>query len=154
MSADCQQLQAGNRSEITRVEGLLKNWKNDLSDEYFYQNLNNCSYIKSIFTADNFYISDVEKNFPLAYAVLFYDSPQQIVRLLKVIYRPNNIYCLHPDGKASKQLIQAFRHLASCLDNVFVPRQLVKVTYTIINHLQQTLAVEIRNDTVWERATI
>ena len=127
--ANCQKLQVGNTSEINRIEGLLKNWRNNISDKDFYQNLKNCSYIKSIFTADNFYISDVERHFPLAYAVLFYDSPQQIVRLLKVIYRPHNIYCLHPDGKVNKQLIQAFRHLASCLDNVFVPRQLVKVTY-------------------------
>ena len=126
---NCQKLQVGNTSEINRIEGLLKNWKNNISDKDFYQNLKNCSYIKSIFNADNFYISDIEIDFPLAYAVLFYDSPQQIVRLLKVIYRPHNIYCLHPDGKANKQLTQAFRHLASCLDNVFVPRQLAKVTY-------------------------
>ena len=129
VSANCQKLQAGNTSEIKRVEGLLKDWRNDVSDKEFYHNLKHCSYIKSIFSADNFYISDMERDFPLAYAMLFYNSPQQIVRLLKVIYRPHNIYCLHPDSKASKQFLQAFRHLATCLDNVFVPRQLVKVTY-------------------------
>ena len=129
VSANCQKLQVGSTSEINRVEGFLKYWRNDVSDKEFYQNLKHCSYIKSIFSANNFYISDMERDFPLAYAMLFYNSPQQIVRLLKVIYRPHNIYCLHPDSKASKQLIQAFRHLASCLDNVFVPRQLVKVTY-------------------------
>ena len=47
----------------------------------------------------NFYIPDTEWEFPLAFAIAFHDSPQQIVRFLKVIYRPLNIYCLHPDGK-------------------------------------------------------
>ena len=80
VSANCQKLQAGNTSEIKRVEGLLKDWRNDVSDKEFYQNLKHCSYIKSIFSADNFYTSDMERDFPLAYAMLFYDSPQQIVR--------------------------------------------------------------------------
>ena len=129
VEANCHQLQAGNSKESDRVRAALKHWTNSVSDQKFYKKLANCSYVKNLFSAKNFYVSEMERNFPLAYAVVFHNSPQQIVRLLKVIYRPQNIYCLHPDGKASRQMIQAIRQLASCLDNVFVPRGLVKVTY-------------------------
>ena len=129
VEANCRQLQAGNSTESIRVRSALKIWANSVSDQTFYKKLTKCSYVKNLFSPSAFYISETERNFPLAYVLLFHNSPQQIVRLLKVIYRPQNIYCLHPDGKASRQMIQAIRQLASCLDNVFVPRELVKVTY-------------------------
>ena len=129
VEANCRQLRVGNSSEQRRVRSALSDWTNRVSDQMFYENITKCSYVRKLFSPNNFYISETERNFSLAYALLFNDSPQQIVRLLKVIYRPHNIYCLHPDGKANPQLIQAFRQLASCLDNVFVPRELVKVTY-------------------------
>ena len=129
VEANCQQLQAGNSTEQRRVIAAMRDWTNQVSDQVFYEKITKCSYVRELFSPNNFYISETEINYPLAYAMLFYNSPQQIVRLLKVIYRPQNIYCLHPDGKANPQLIQAFRQLASCLDNVFVPRELVKVTY-------------------------
>ena len=129
LEVSCTDLQAGNSTALKNVRADLDNWTNAESEHDLYRKLAKCSYVNDVFHPTNFYTSETEVNFPLAYAVLFYDSPQQIVRLLKVIYRPHNIYCLHPDGKTNKRLIQAFRHLASCLDNVFVPRQLVKVTY-------------------------
>ena len=129
VKANCQQLNAGNFAEQRRVRSALEHWTNAMSDETFYEIITNCSNVRKLFSPNNFYISQTEKDFPLAYAILFYESPQQIVRLLKVIYRPQNIFCLHPDGKASQQLIQGFRQMALCLDNVFVPKELVKVTY-------------------------
>ena len=129
LHANCVDLQTGNSTALKNVRADLAKWTNAESKQELYRKLAKCSYVNDVFDPTNFYTSETEVNFPLAYAMLFYDSPQQIVRLLKVIYRPHNIYCLHPDNKASKQLIQTFRHLASCLDNVFVPRQLVNVTY-------------------------
>ena len=129
IEANCRELQKGSKREIKRVRGILNNWKNHMSDWRFLKKLQKCSYVRSIFSPDNFYTSNKERDFPLAYVFLFYDSPQQIVRLLKVIYRPHNIYCLHPDGKANRRIIEAFRNIATCLDNVFVPKELVKVTY-------------------------
>ena len=61
------------------------------------------------------------------------------MRLLRVIYRPHNVYCLHPDGKADKNLIQVFRNMATCFDNIVIPDSLVKVTWGHISMVDAQL---------------
>ena len=131
--ANCQLLKVGNRTEQERVLSELKNWTNRETIDEFYTKAQRCSYVRNLLSSDTFYISDTERNFSIAYSVLFHNSPQQIMRLLRVIYRPHNVYCLHPDRKADKTLIQVFRKLASCFDNIFVPDNLVDVTYLHIS---------------------
>ena len=92
--------------------------------------------MRDLLSRDNFYISDTEKNLPLAYVIMFHNSPQQIMRLLRVIYR---LYCLHPDGKADKNLIHVFRKLASCFDKIVIPDSLVKVTWGHISMVDAQL---------------
>ena len=139
VKANCQQLKARNRTEQERVLGKLKNWTNSETIDEFYTKAKNCSYVRDLLSSDNFYISDTEKNFPLAYVILFHNSPQQIMRLLRVIYRPHNVYCLHPDGRADKNLIHVFRKLASCFDNIVIPDDLVEVTYMHISMVDAQL---------------
>ena len=129
VEADCELLKEGNFTEQERVLNGQKNWTNNETVDEFYTNIQNCSYVKNLLSGNNFYISATELNFSLAYAMLFHGSPQQIFRLLRVIYRPHNVYCLHPDGKANETLIESFRQMASCFDNIFVPDELVNVTY-------------------------
>ena len=138
VKASCQKLKAGNRTEQKRVLSELKNWTNSETIDEFYTKAKNCSYVRDLLSMDNFYISDTEKKFPLAYVILFHNSPQQIMRLLRAIYRPHNVYCLHLDGKA-KNLIHAFRKLASCFDNIVIPDELVEVTYMHISMVDAQL---------------
>ena len=133
VEANCQLLKDGNHTEQERVTNELKNWSNSETDSEFYTKVQKCSYVRNLLSSNNFYISDTERNFPLAYIMQFHGSPQQIMRLLRVIYRPHNVYCLHPDGKANKKMIQAFRKLASCFHNIFIPDELVNVTYMHIS---------------------
>ena len=139
VKANCQQLKAKNRTEQEIVLGKLKNWTNKETIDEFYSKVKRCSYVRDLLSRDNFYISDTEKKFPLAYVILFHNSPQQIMRLLRVIYRPHNVYCLHPDGKADKNIIRAFRKLASCFDNIVIPDDLVEVTYMHISMVDAQL---------------
>ena len=139
LKTDCQQLREGNETEQNLTLAALKRWTNPVTDDEFYAKISNCDYVREIFSPDNFYNSDAEIKFPLAYAIAFHNSPQQIVRLLKVIYRPQNIYCLHPDGKADRKLIEGFRSLSLCLDNVFVPQKLVKVYYAHFSMVEAQL---------------
>ena len=53
---------------------------------------------------------------------------RQVLRLLKVIYRPHNLYCIHPDSKAPST-VSSFQAISNCLDNVFVASKLEKVYY-------------------------
>ena len=38
----------------------------------------------------------LERSFPVAYTFVVYNSPQQILRLLRYLYRPTNFYCIYP----------------------------------------------------------
>lgn len=59
-----------------------------------------------------------EREFPIAYGMLLYRDVDQAERLLRAIYRPHNLYCLHVDAKSSRQVQDAVRGLAKCLPNV------------------------------------
>ena len=139
VEANCQLLKDENYTEQERVMNELENWTNSETVDEFYTKIQSCFYVRNLLSGYNFYTSAAEKRFSLAYSILFHGSPQQIVRLLRVIYRPHNVYCLHPDGKSNKTMIQAFRQMASCFDNIFVPDELVNVTYTHISTVDAQL---------------
>ena len=103
---------------------VTKKW----TEESFPALMRNCSYVKELFV-NEFHVSLVEKNFPLAFLMTIHERPWQIVRLLATIYRPHNVYCIHVDGKASSLLVNGFRNVSACLDNVVVPEKLVEVVY-------------------------
>ena len=55
----------------------------------------------------------------LLFSVLFHKDLDQVVRLLRAIYRPQNYYCLHLDKKAPAEMHQIVDNLTSCFDNVW-----------------------------------
>lgn len=95
----------------------------------FLHRMRNCSLVRQEFSKHNFYNSIIEQNFPISYVLVFYNNTRQILRLLKVLWRPQNLFCLHPDAKQSKEFVSFFRNFASCLDNVFVASKLERVIY-------------------------
>ena len=78
-----------------------------------------CTHLKDELE-DNFYTTKEELDFPLAFALLIHNSPFQVYRLLKVIYRPHNIYCIHYDSRSSEDLKLIFNKLADCFDNIII----------------------------------
>ena len=81
-------------------------------------------------------VSDEEAEFPIAYNILIHKDIEQMESLLKVIYRPQNTYCIHVDGKSPKSLHNSVHSLAKCLDNVFVASKLENVTYAGFSRLK------------------
>jgi len=79
--------------------------------------------------SNNFYVSREEENFPLAFTFVVYTNARQVVRLLKAIYRPHNLYCIHPDARQGEKFAQIFHQISKCLDNVFFPSKIEKVYY-------------------------
>ena len=128
IKANCETLRTGDERELKKVKKQLQTWVSVESDEEFFKNLNNCSYIVDVYSS-NFYVSPEEKNFPVAYILVVYTNVRQVLRLLKVIYRPHNLYCIHPDAKQELKFIRAFLAISQCLDNVFVASKLEKVYY-------------------------
>ena len=61
--------------------------------------------------------------------MLVHNSAFQVYRLLKVLYRPHNIYCIHYDRKSSEDMKLLFNKLAKCFDNIITPSIITGVTY-------------------------
>ena len=119
--------------EIRRV--LATNKSGSLKDTEFYHKVSDCSWLTKEFDRQ-YYVSEFELQFPLAFALNVYNAPQQIFRFLKVIYRKHNIYCLHYDQKSDPQFKKMIIQMANCLPNVIVPsviENVIRGWHTIVD---------------------
>ena len=82
----------------------------------------NCTWVREEFS-NNYFVSSKEKAFPIAYAINMNLYPQQVLRFLKVIYRPHNVHCVHYDSKTDVFAKKIMHNVASCLGNVFISRR-------------------------------
>ncbi|XP_066502263.1 beta-1,3-galactosyl-O-glycosyl-glycoprotein beta-1,6-N-acetylglucosaminyltransferase 4-like [Hoplias malabaricus] len=79
--------------------------------------------------------SAAEQEFPLAYSLVVHKDAAMVERILRAIYVPQNIYCIHYDLKSSPHFIAAMKGLAHCLPNVFISSRLERVQYASITRL-------------------
>ena len=114
----CRPLLDGDNSSTTRPMWTV------ISDNEYIQRANNCDCFR--FDLGYFVspedITDDERRFPIAFSLLTYDNLEQTERLLRLIYRPHNVYCIHVDEKSPTKLHGALEAIASCLDNVFIAK--------------------------------
>ena len=134
----CEVLAANSETEINRVAKALETWENIESYEAFFSRMSNCSNVIKEFS-NLFYVSPEEQEFPLAYMLVVHTSARQVIRLLKAIYRPQNVYCIHPDAKREEQFAQVFYRISDCLENVFVASKRTKVYYAHYSILEAQL---------------
>ena len=128
LAANCSKLVAGDKKEVEMVRNRTSRWKNAVSDKAMLKRVRNCSWLREYFT-DNLYNSELEKYFPIAFTFVVYDSPQQVLRLLRLLYRPQNAYCIHYDAKTTSPIKEYAKAIAGCLDNVIVPSKLERVVW-------------------------
>jgi len=62
-----------------------------------------------------------------------------VERLLRLIYRPQNLYCIHADAKSSAAVHHAIQAIASCFGNVFVASHSVDVHWAEYSLLKAEL---------------
>uniref|UniRef100_A0A8C6SUM9 Glucosaminyl (N-acetyl) transferase 4 n=1 Tax=Neogobius melanostomus TaxID=47308 RepID=A0A8C6SUM9_9GOBI len=73
-------------------------------------------------------LSQEEKNFPLAYSLVVHKNARMVERLIKALYSPSNIFCIHYDAKSSNEFRSAMEGLAQ-----------ESVLYASINRLKADL---------------
>ena len=121
---NCTKLMQGDQEELEKATTLLKKLHFEI-----YLNHSSCNAIMKDFS-DNFYISDFEKKFPIAFVLVVHTSPLQVIRFLKTIYRPHNYYCIHPDPTSDIQhFTELINQFSECLPNVFLSSHIFKVDY-------------------------
>lgn len=130
---NCNQIYRSDKAEIIRTSKIGTNSK--FYRKVFLQEFKNC---KSLLEKSKYIlnVSQEEKTFPIAFSILLYKDFFQVERLLRAIYRPHNIYCLHTDAKSSRSLQDNIRRLTTCFDNVFVASKLEDVVYASYSRLQ------------------
>ncbi|CAD5118880.1 DgyrCDS7553 [Dimorphilus gyrociliatus] len=73
--------------------------------------------------------TEQEEKWPLAFSLSIYRDFEQAERLLRAIWRPHNIYCIHIDVKSPLIFHRTVRALAKCFDNVFIASHLDKIKW-------------------------
>nr|XP_002740706.1 PREDICTED: beta-1,3-galactosyl-O-glycosyl-glycoprotein beta-1,6-N-acetylglucosaminyltransferase-like [Saccoglossus kowalevskii] len=106
-----------------------------VSDLDFLSLTDNCTRFSTERGYSNKPVTDEEMNFPLAFGLSMYTSAHQVEQLLRTIYRPHNIYCIHVDNKSSSVLHRAMESISGCFDNVFISSRLEKVIYASVSQI-------------------
>ncbi len=92
------------------------------------------------FNQIHYYNEEIEINFPIAYSILIYQHVEQIDRLLKMIWRPQNIYCFHIDSKSTNSFKLAIQSITSCFDNVFITEKSENIVWASFSILSAELS--------------
>jgi len=138
----CNLLFEMNSGEIDKAKKMLKNNKLKLiPDENFIFDRLMCPTYKTLFNEElnEIKVTQNELNFPLAFAILTYQHVEQIHRLLRLIYRPQNFYCIHIDTKSSREYRRAIESIASCFDNIIIAAKSENITWAGFGILQAEL---------------
>ncbi|KGL77295.1 Beta-1,3-galactosyl-O-glycosyl-glycoprotein beta-1,6-N-acetylglucosaminyltransferase 3, partial [Tinamus guttatus] len=105
-----------------------------------YLNLTrDCGYYKAMRRFIEFPLSLEEAEFPIAYSMVIHDKIEMFERLLRSLYAPQNLYCIHVDSKSTATFQEAVRAIAACFPNVFVASRLENVVYASWSRLQADL---------------
>ena len=68
--------------------------------------------------------SKEEAGYPLAFSIMMYRNPEMVERLLRAIYRPQNVYCIHVDLKSNQDALELMTSLVDCFPNVVMAEKL------------------------------
>ncbi|XP_016403795.1 beta-1,3-galactosyl-O-glycosyl-glycoprotein beta-1,6-N-acetylglucosaminyltransferase 4 [Sinocyclocheilus rhinocerous] len=109
------------------------------TDEIIVNATSDCDWFVMSRGYDAIQSSDFEREFPLAFSLVVHQDVALVERLLRVIYMPHNIYCIHYDLKSSDDFISAMKGLARCIPNVFIASKLERVQYAGISRLKADL---------------
>ncbi|XP_039988188.1 beta-1,3-galactosyl-O-glycosyl-glycoprotein beta-1,6-N-acetylglucosaminyltransferase 3 [Xiphias gladius] len=128
----------GKKSEL---EVLLASRKrqNILSEDFYLNVTKDCqAYIerRGFITVP---LSEEENDFPIAYSMVIHEKIEMFERLLRALYAPQNIYCVHVDQKSSKEFQKAVEAIVACLPNVFLASKLEIVVYASWSRVQADL---------------
>ena len=141
INTSCQRLFDGDKNEAERIRQYLKSWIPP-NDTETIESIKECQCIRRDFM-NKFYISETERNFPLAFELLLYYQQNlllQHIRLLKYLYRPHNIYCIHIDKKSPKWWTDGLRQFTKCFNNIFISTKQVHIVYGSVSILDAHLS--------------
>ncbi|XP_029365787.1 beta-1,3-galactosyl-O-glycosyl-glycoprotein beta-1,6-N-acetylglucosaminyltransferase [Echeneis naucrates] len=110
-----------------------------IPDEYYINATMDCSEFRFKRKYLTIPLSQEEEDFPLAYSIVVHHKVQNFERLLRAIYAPHNIYCVHVDKKSEPTVFSSIMAITSCFPNVFMASHPVSVVYAAWPRVQADL---------------
>ncbi|CAF1117075.1 unnamed protein product [Brachionus calyciflorus] len=102
-------------------------------DSDFIIEKSQCDYYKK--TRGYYRHKSVDADFPLGVSILAHESAEQLERLLRTLYQPQNIYCIHVDKKSDEDLHKSIKSIADCFD-VFIASETYDIIYMGFSRLK------------------
>lgn len=140
LSVDCHKLINKDIDEINKANQLHARQKEQSKSLLYYDTqTQNCETFKRQYGYITSPLTAQERDFPIAYSILMYKDVEQVERLLRAIYRPQNFYCIHIDSKAKSPIRKSMINIAKCFDNVFIASRSVDVQWGQFSVLEPEL---------------
>lgn len=141
-SINCSRITRGDQEAV--LQALLNNLevkkkREPFTDADYLQATRDCERFKAKRKFVQFPLSKEELDFPIAYSMVVHEKIENFERLLRAVYAPQNIYCIHVDEKSPDTFKEAVRAITSCFPNVFIASKLVPVVYASWSRVQADL---------------
>lgn len=139
-NANCEKLFDNDADEIKRVfQNEEKHPKVPVPDEEYVSLTKNCEEFKKSRSYITHALSKEEEDFPIAFSIMLFKDVEQVERLLRAIYMPQNHYCIHVDAKSSPAIQNSIKAIAECFDNVFLASRQLDVQWGEFSVLEADL---------------
>ncbi|XP_038658846.1 beta-1,3-galactosyl-O-glycosyl-glycoprotein beta-1,6-N-acetylglucosaminyltransferase 7 [Scyliorhinus canicula] len=132
-STYCPAILNGEKEAYQLGDNCQKQWK---PETFRLQDLVNCSRIILEHHFITRSLSQEEASYPLAYIITIHKEFEMFVKLLRAIYNPQNVYCIHVDQKSSEDYKRKVKSLVDCFENIFIASKLEHVVYAGFSRLQ------------------
>ncbi|XP_067671908.1 beta-1,3-galactosyl-O-glycosyl-glycoprotein beta-1,6-N-acetylglucosaminyltransferase-like [Haliotis asinina] len=132
----CKKIVAGDADEIKRANVIMtKEFRSSFLPEIYPALTSDCGQYRRTRGFINRTMTSGERQFPIAFSILVYKHAEQVERLLRAVWRPHNVYCIHVDSKSSGVFKAAIQSMSKCFNNIIFPPKQVQVkwgTYTVL----------------------
>ncbi|XP_041359541.1 N-acetyllactosaminide beta-1,6-N-acetylglucosaminyl-transferase-like [Gigantopelta aegis] len=130
VSVNCKAIFEGDVQTLEQAKNMKTQLHDNLySDQAIHMQTQNCEEFRRYHGYNYVPTTKEETDFPIAYSIVFHKDIAQVNMLLKAIYRPLNLYCLHLDAYSGNSIRSAAKSLAACFSNVFLASRSEYVTY-------------------------
>ncbi|VUZ55645.1 unnamed protein product [Hymenolepis diminuta] len=111
----CNRIYKFPKSDLVNEDDLDSESSNRYNPEDLYGKINSPNHQFCQLLRKRYPIIDrADGDMDIAYTLVVHKDIKQIARLLRMIYRKNNYYCIHPDVKSGKRFAKALEGLISC----------------------------------------
>ena len=115
-------------NNVTEADRALEYHRIPLDEKAYLDSLKgNCSQLIRSHSYIVEPLNEEEANFPIAYSLLIFKNSEQVGRLLRAIYRPQNYYCIHVDIKADYFFYLSILRIVDCFPNVIMASRRINV---------------------------